>query len=106
MASQTSASVDKGRIQILPEAPNQTDLREAQRPMGGRTRLVRRFCVGSEFNAALGASPFLSRDDQTPPDTAPPRFGFDEPALEIAHSIGPTALGVRANGNLGKAHEA
>jgi hypothetical protein len=93
-------------MQILPEAPNQTDLREPQRPMGGRTQLVRHFCVGSEFKAALGASPFFSRDDQTSPDTAPPRFGFDEPALEIAHSIGSTALGVRANRNLGKAHQA
>jgi hypothetical protein len=93
------------RLQILAEATNQADLREAQGPMSGGTQLVFLLGIGSELNAALRASPCFSRGNQLSPDATLPRFGFNKPALEIAHSIGSATLCVRTNGNLGKAQQ-
>ena len=74
--------------------------------MSGRARVVVRLGVGSELGAALRARPGFRRGDQLSPHATAPRRRFDEPALEITHSIGSTALGVRANGNLGEGYQA
>jgi len=93
------------RLQVLPETPNQANSGEPKGPMSGRARLVLRFRVGSELDAALRTRPGFRGDDQLSADAVAPCEGFDEPALEVAHSIGSTTLGVRANGNLGEGRQ-
>jgi hypothetical protein len=69
------------------------------------TQLVLLLGIGSELDAALGASPSFSRCNQLFPDAALSHFGFNKPALEITHSISPATLRICANGNLGKAQQ-
>ena len=59
-------------------------LDEAERFVGGGADGVVDHGIGSEFGAALVASPLFGRRDQRAADTQPPERGLDVPALEYA----------------------
>ncbi len=74
--------------------------------MSGGTRLVVNLRVRSEFGAPRRTRPRLRSGDELSADAAVPGSWDDEPALEKTHTIGLTALGVRSDGELGKAQQA
>ncbi len=68
------------------------------------------FVVGLGIRRELGAPdrtrPPLRGGEELSANAAVPRFGDDEPALEETDTVGLAALGVRSDGELGKAQQA
>src|SRR2546421_2268149 len=84
-------------LQAFPEAADETDLHETERPVGGGADVVVRLRVRGELTAPLRATPVLRRRDQRSADTMATSLGSDEPPLEVRDAIAVATLGVRAN---------
>ena len=94
------------RLQILPKAPDEADVGEAERAMRGCALFVVGLGIRRELGAPDRTRPPLRGGEELSANAAVPRFGDDEPALEETDTIGIAALGVRSDGELGKAQQA
>src|SRR2546421_12005186 len=96
-AASSACSAAASTLQAFPEAADETDLHETERPVGGRADVVVRLRVRGELTAPLRATPVLRRRDQRSADTMATSLGSDEPPLEVRDAIAVATLGVRAN---------
>ena len=89
-------------LQLLPEAPHEANLGKTKGAVSGAADLVVRLRVRRKLATTSGAPPLLRRRDQRAANTATPSLRCDEPSLEVRHAVAATALGVRANRQLGE----
>src|SRR6266851_3444521 len=81
------------RLQILPKAPDEADVGEAERAMRGCALFVVGLGIRRELGAPDRTRPPLRGGEELSANAAVPRFGDDEPALEETDTVGLAALG-------------